>query len=164
MNLDFDDITDPDLMLPAAAHEAGHAVAALAAGFPVRELRLWRHGKDRVSGYAHIDHGDDLEGEELDCALITAVSGHEAQALWLTEYAGYRFLGFRDRSTALSDSQSDCCGDLEMFRRMRRDHSEALTQPAARIRARALLASRWRSVEQLAVRLARHQRLTAPTA
>lgn len=160
----FDNVTDPELMLPAAAHEAGHAVAALNAGFRVHELRLWLEGKNRVLGYVDVDHGDDLEGDELDGALITAMAGHEAQALWLTEYHDFRFLGFRDHSSALSESRSACCGDRRIFKRMRRGHHDALTEAAARTRARVLLSRRWRRVEHLALRLARHRRLGALSA
>lgn len=157
----FDGITDPDLIMPAAAHEAGHVVAALVAGFPVHEVRIWRRG-DLVSGVARVDPGDNLEGEDLNNALIVAVAGHEAQAFWLTEYHDYRFLGFRDRSQALHDSRGGCCTDLELFRGMRRGHRDALTEPAARARARILLAGRWRRVEHLALRLARRHHLTNP--
>lgn len=160
----FDNITDPELMLPAAAHEAGHAIAALNAGLPISEMRLWRESNDRVLGYVYVDHSDEPEGEELDGMLITAVAGHEAQALWHTEYDGFRFLGFRDRSGALSEARADCCTDLKLFKSLRRGHRDALTEPAARVRARALLARRWRRVEYLALRLARHRRLGSPSA
>ncbi|MBE9375582.1 hypothetical protein IQ251_14105 [Saccharopolyspora sp. HNM0983] len=160
----FDGIDDPELMMPAAAHEAGHAIAALAAGFPVREMRLWREGGDRVTGYALIEHSDDPEGDELNGALITAVAGHEAEAHWLTENHGFQFLGFRDRSGALSAARPGCCDDLRLFRTLRRGHRDALTEPAARVRARALLTRRWRRVERLALRLARHGHLGNTTA
>lgn len=155
----FDGITDPRLTLPAAAHEAGHVIAALAAGFPVREVRIFREGSD-FGGNAEVGYSDKPEGDELDHALIVSVAGHEAEAFWLTEYHDYQFLGFRDRSKALHDTRGCAAGDRDIFRSLRRGHRDALTDPAARSRARIVLARHWRSLERLALRLARRHRLT----
>lgn len=156
--MDSFDAYDPQL-LATAAHEAGHAHAFHHAGIPIGEIRVWWQG-DSTAG--HVTLADDyIDEDQLDGNLIALVAGHEAEARWLTEHGGFQLLGFRNQSGALSASRGRCCSDMTNFRRLRRRHKSELTEPAARVQARALLVRRWPHLERLALRLARHRRLTS---
>lgn len=156
--MDSFDNYDPYL-LATAAHEAGHALACHHAGIDIAEIVLWQQG-DSIGGHV-IPSSDHLDEDQYDGQLVALVAGHEAEARWLTDHGGYRTLGFRDHSGALSVSRGGCCTDLANFRRLRRKGTGSLAEPTARAQARALLIRRWPHLERLALRLARHRRLTS---
>lgn len=148
-------------LMPTAAHEAGHAVAALSAGFAIAEIRIWRESDEHHYGH----HGyvrltqDTFTDEEHDDHPVVLVAGHEAEARWMSKHADYLLLG-----SARRDTRGGACHDLDTFRRNRRKGNGTLTEPQARAQARVLLARHWHRIERLALRLARTRHLHNPSA
>lgn len=144
-------------LLQPAAHEAGHALACVVAGYAIADIRVW-HTSNSAAGALQL--ADDIDDRQAtDELLVSLVAGHEAEVNWLSLNTNHP-----SRERALRETQPGCCTDLELFARYRRrSRHTSLTEAAARGRAEALLRQHWRRVERLTVRLARAKHLTNPT-
>lgn len=148
----------PDL-LPAAAHEAGHAIAASKAGLTIVDIALWRE-KDGVAGYVEVtEEPGDLDTEGINGYLVTIAAGQEAQSRFLTHHSNFVFL-----SSARSATEAHCCDDKALSAAIRRRHREVLSRSDARHQAQRLITQHWAHLERLTARLAKHRRLTSPAA
>lgn len=146
-------------LLPTAAHEAGHAIAASAAGLTVVDIALW-HEQGGAAGHVEVtEEPDDLDSESLNGFLVTTVAGQEAQARFLTRYSTFAFV-----SSARSAIERGCCDDKALFKTVHKRHSEVLSRGEARHQAQRLVTQRWARIERLATRLAKYRRLTSPAA
>ncbi|OXM70744.1 MULTISPECIES: hypothetical protein [Amycolatopsis] len=130
--------TDEALALGAlAAHEAGHGVIAVVQGIEVAHCHL-----DTTSG--HTRHRD-VSADQPEISLAILLAGQEAEAYWLTRYAGYWF-GSALRAAADS-SEHDLCE----VRRLRR-HT-GLSEGRIRSRTRSLVRRHWSRIDRAAHRL-----------
>ena len=146
-------------LLPTAAHEAGHAIAASAAGLTVVDIALW-HEQGGAAGHVElIEEPDDLDSESLNGFLVSIVAGQEAQARFLTRYSTFALLG-----SARAATEGSCCDDKALFKTVHKRHPEALSRGEARHQAQRLITQRWDRLERLAARLAKYRRLTSPAA
>lgn len=138
--------------LIVATHEAGHAVIAVLSGLHVEEIKIWRHG-ETYAGLVRTPINE-ADADELAASLLTAVAGHEAEALWRSQHLA------ESRGTAIRQSRSGCNHDMALFRKYRRLGKDLPTETAARQLAHRQLVTHWPRIERLGARLARAGRLT----
>ncbi|MFD6072867.1 hypothetical protein [Amycolatopsis lurida] len=134
------------MMLAAAAHEVGHAVACQAAGLRVREVRLLSH-RGFVT-YAEPDPGDQ---HQVDGELVALLAGPEAGARWAQKHRGLW------RGEALRWSRGCSDSDLALFRRTKRNASVSPSRLESR--ARSLVSAQWGRIDRLSRQLADSGRL-----
>lgn len=141
----------------AAAHEAGHAVAARMVGLSVRDVRIWQDGNRPDSGVAGVTRIGDgrrrLVGTELaDALLVVALAGTAAETLWLRRTVR-RIPGPLRRDVAAA-----CRTDQRNARRAA--HRSTLSLPDGRARAGDLVRANWPDVRRVAVLLGRSGHLS----
>jgi len=130
--------TDEALALGAlAAHEAGHGVIAVVQGIQVAHCKI-----SATRGYTR--HRD-VAASHPEITLAILLAGQEAEAYWLTRYAGYWF------GSALRAAADASEHDLREVRRLRK-HT-GLSEGRIRSRTRSLVRRHWGRIDRAGGRL-----------
>ncbi|GAB3580320.1 hypothetical protein GCM10027445_50430 [Amycolatopsis endophytica] len=137
--------TDDALSLGAlAAHEAGHGVIAVVQGVQVLHCHL-----GATTGYTR--HRN-VDADHPEIALAILLAGQEAEAYWLTRYAGYWF------GSALRTAADAAEHDLREIRRLRKRHG--LSENRLRSHTRSLVRRHWNRIDRAGHRLYSRGRLS----
>jgi hypothetical protein len=143
----------------AARHEASHAIAARALGFPVTYITI-RQTPDRIGACRLDPTARVLPGRELDFA-ITLVAGGMGERLSLGRDPWHRVNWFQDDPDSDEDRARDWI-HAEIARGLAEDElnvAELNARQWVQLRARVLVFSKWEEVEAVAEKLERETML-----